>query len=114
MVIATSSVATILLVVAWAYCHSESYCIFWPSIDTVYAPGYSEEDFGKIDIGMTMDEVDSIMCVPLDVYTYQDGKVHVFYTADGKCRFGDFAWLGRSLILSNNQVIAIQSRIYYD
>ena len=104
----------LLISACWMYCHIEAYCFFCPSIDTVYAPGYSEEDFNRIQVNMTMDEVSNIMCAPLINYTYPNGKIHVSYTEDGKCKFGDFAWFGRSIWVSNGIVVNVDSRIYYD
>ena len=93
---------------------SEGYCFFYPSIDTVYASGYSERDFKKITNGMSRSAVDTLMCTPLGVGTNRDGTVDYAYTNDGKCKWGDFAWLGRSLTFSNNHVVVITSRVYMD
>lgn len=111
---AVGAVLGLVLAFAWAYCHLEAYCFFWPSIDTVYANGYSEDTFSQLKVGMAMQEVDQIMCQPLGTRTNRDGIVDVAYTRDGRCGFGDFAWFGRSITVSNGWVVGITSRIYYD
>lgn len=103
-----------LIFAAWGFCHTESYCFFWPSIDTRYAPGYLEESFSELRVGMTMTEVNQIMCHPLAICTNGQGMVKVFYTSDGNAPFGDFAWFGKSLYVSNGIVTEIINRIYYD
>jgi len=94
--------------------YGEGYCYFYPSIDTRYATGYSEKAFQTITSGMTRTQVDMIMCAPLGVGTNRDATVDYGYTCDGKSWIGDFAWFGRSVQFSNNVVVSITSRIYYD
>ena len=94
--------------------YSEGYCFFYPSIDTVYAKGYSETNFFRITHGMTRSDVDALMCLPLGIGTNKDGTVTYGYTKDGKCKWGDFAWFGRMITFSNDVVVAITSTIYMD
>jgi hypothetical protein len=103
-----------LIFLGWWYLHSESYCFFWPSIDTTYSEGYSDEKFGKIQIGMTMSDVNKIMGKPLDA-----DDVEYSYTSDGGCRYNgykfcDCAWLSRTIIFKENKVSEINKNIYYD
>ena len=95
-------------------CSGERYCYLYPSIDTTYAEGYSEADFLKLKVGMSMSEVDRIMCKPRSMQEYPNGVTRVFYTRDGKAPIGDFAWFGRSLEVSKGTVTRIVSTIYYD
>ena len=99
---------------AVGFCHTESYCFFWPTIDTVYADGYSEKAFCKLRVGMSMSEVNQIMCPPLGSGRDRDGVVRVGYTRDGGAPFGDFAWFGRSLYVKNGKVIRIVKTTYHD
>jgi hypothetical protein len=93
---------------------SEGYCYFYPSIDTRYADGYSETDFSRLTVGMTRQEVDQIMCPPLYTWTNTTGLLQVYWTGDGKAPFGDFAWFGRGVEVSNGVVIRVVNQIYYD
>lgn len=102
----------------------EGYCYFYPSIDTQYAEGYSERDFSRLTVGMTWAEVDQIMCPPFNTWTNEAGLVQVltnktglvraFWTGDGKAPFGDFAWFGRGIEMSNGVVTKVINQIYYD
>ena len=94
--------------------YSEGYCYFWPSIDTEYAEGYSEEAFARLTVGMARTEAEAIMCQPLGVGTNKRGVVKVSYTCDGAAPFGDFAWFGRGLEISNGVVTRVVNRIYMD
>ncbi len=94
--------------------YPEGYCVFWPKIDTRYAPGYSETEFEKIRGGMTWDEVNRIMCPPLEIATNRNGMIHLSYTSDGNAPFGDFAWFGRGLEISNGIVTGVVKTMYGD
>ncbi len=98
----------------WGYCQLEAYCVLFPSIDTVYAEGYSEEGFAQLRHGMAADEVRQLVGEPLGVTSREDGSEEWSYSHDGRCWFGDFAWLDRSLVLREGQVRSIEKRIYYD
>jgi len=104
----------LILSVCWGYCHLEAYCVFYPSIDTVYADGYSEEDFSRIQVGMSMTEVEQIIGVPLSSWTNKQGITFLWYSQDGKCKLGDFAYLGRGLEVQDNAVSKITSQVMYD
>ena len=103
-------------------CGFEGRSVLWPSIDTVYAPGYSEGAFRTIRAGMTRRQVDAIMCKPLFVhrmagvgYTLPDaGYMRYSYTRDGRCPWGDFAWLGREVRFQDGVVVEVFSDLYYD
>jgi hypothetical protein len=120
----TVSILAILLGLLMLSGLSEGYCYFYPSIDTHYAEGYSEKDFSRLSVGMTWEEVNQIMCPPFNtwtnatglvpVLTNETGLVRVYWTGDGKAPFGDFAWLGRGIELSNGVVTRVVKQIYYD
>ena len=107
-------VAAVLLGLLFLGSHGERYCYLYPSIDTTYAEGYSEADFLKLKVGVSMSEVNRIMCRPLSTSRDSSGVTRVFYTQDGKAPIGDFAWFGRSLYVSDGTVTEIVNMIYYD
>jgi outer membrane protein assembly factor BamE (lipoprotein component of BamABCDE complex) len=106
--------AEALLVVFWAYTHSESYCFLYPSIDTRYAPGYSESAFSQVSRGMTDEAVERLIGKPLATTKRSDGAMRWLYTEDGKALFGDWAWLGREVVFREGKVIEVLRSIYYD
>lgn len=92
--------ATFALLMSLASC--ESYLSIYPSIDTVYAPGYTEAAFDALKSGMTAEEVRAALGEPLWKvsaetchHLAEGGAVGWCYTSDGSCSFADFAWLGR-------------------
>jgi hypothetical protein len=94
--------------------YPEGFCCFWPKIDTKYAAGYSEAQFDKITVGMTWDDANRLMCPPLGIETNRNGQMRVFYTSDGHAPFGDFAWFGRGLEISNGVITKVVKTMYYD
>ena len=94
--------------------YPEGYCYFCPSIDTRYADGYSEEAFSRLTVGMTRAEAEAVMCSPLGAETSKSGLVRIFYTSDGAAPFGDFAWFGRGLEISNGVVTRVVKTMYVD
>jgi hypothetical protein len=64
----------------------EGYIWFDPYIDTWYAPGYRPELESRIKVGMTCEEVEVLIGVPLLVTSpnrYQPGLFGAVYTNDG-------------------------------
>lgn len=101
----------------WGWAQMESYCFFYPSIDTRFAPGYSEASFNKIAVGMSKLEVEQKLGRPLDtgsVFVNGGGDELWYYTLDGKCKWGDWAWLKRVIRFSNGRIVGIENRIAYD
>ncbi len=98
----------------WGYGRLEVYCYFYPSIDTKFAPGFSERAFGEISNGMPASEVQNRLGQPLLVFTNSVGLEEWLFTDDGKCWWGDFAWLWRSVVISNNAVAAVERSVRYD
>ena len=87
----------------WCYAHIESYCFFYPGIDTQYAPGFSEQAFSQVTIGMTAEAVQQKLGVPLYVQHHANGDSWC-YTLDGKCQWGDWAWLCRQVNIRDGKV----------
>ncbi len=94
----------------FGYAHSESYCFFYPAIDTQYASGFSEETFAKIKVGMTEAEVRQILGAPLEIV----GGSRWFFTEDGKCTWGDWAWLVRAVNFKEGRVDEMLHFVAYD
>ncbi len=103
----------LLYVVAVVFC-TEMYCPWNPSIDTVYADGFSEEAFLTIREGMTMSDVNALMCDPVSNWTDPVGRTFVWYTSDGRCKFWDFAYIQRGLLLTNGVVSEVLAGIAHD
>lgn len=101
----------------WCYAHTESYCFFYPSIDTQFAPGFSEQAFSQVATGMTMQAVQQKLGSPLYVQQYVEnsnkGELW-FYTLDAKCKWGDWAWLCRQIDFREGKVVEVIKRVSYD
>jgi hypothetical protein len=106
--------ALFLLNVIFMYPHMEAYCFFNPSIDTRYAPGYSETGFDAITNGMTMPAVRQFLGTPLYEIPKRDGTEEWGYTLDGKCGWGDWAWLGRHVVFREGKVEKTVKHVYHD
>src|SRR5690349_20171514 len=93
----------------------ESYCVIWPSIDTRFAPGFSERKFAQVAVGMTAAEVEALVGRPLGTHAYPRRTTHPAYkeagdevwtfTSDGAAPWGDWAWLSRELIFREGRVV---------
>lgn len=90
----------------------EEPCPWNPWIDTVCAPGFTEEKFQQIKIGMTIKEVEALLGPPLNVPDWNTDFYH--YTSDGKCWFWDFAWNQRSIEFRGDRVWDIVSKTCHD
>ena len=99
----------------WCYAHLEAYCFFYPGIDTQYAAGYSEQAFSQITPGMTVHAVQEKLGAPLHSQTNREsGRLEWYYTLDGKCRWGDWAWLVRAVYFADGRVVELVKRVEYD
>jgi hypothetical protein len=105
---------TLLGIIIWGYGRLEVYCYFYPAIDTKFSPGFSEKAFDRISQGMSPSEVRSNLGQPLLVFTNKSNLEEWLFTDDGKCSWGDFAWLWRSIVFSNQSVISITREVRYD
>ena len=76
----------------------EDYFYFSPYADTYVSKDFTEEKFNKIRVGYSEDEVLQIIGEPLSVT--QNNLWH--YTADGKCKKDDFAWMEYGIQFDNN------------
>lgn len=112
--VTTIALVSVLLAGAGYLCVGmESYCVLYPGIDTRYATGFSEEKFARIRPGMTRSEVIHLVGEPLGA----PGTLLASrwsYTQDGKCRWADWAWLGREVHFEGDRVKETVSRVYYD
>lgn len=92
---------------------SEGYNPVKPGIDTKFSSGYTEENFNKITIGMDTAEVLKLVGEPI-------GKLgrHTrmwYFTSDGKCKWMNFAWLARDIVVGpNGKVRDIHKSVRYD
>ncbi len=94
----------------------ESYLPIAPSIDTRYAPGYSEGAFDQLAPGDSAEAVRRALGEPLSVVAdrSRQGREVWWYTADGKCSWWDFAWLGRNVTIERGRVVSVGKQIWYD
>ena len=109
-----------LLYIFLCWCHTESYCWFWPSIDTRYTKGFSQPKFDSIAIGMTTDELRKRLGEPrFGIELQNDGCEEWWYSDDGNCivadiKWADFAWIGFYITVSNSVVIKKTRQVFYD
>jgi hypothetical protein len=115
------AVSALCLLLILAVSGGERYCVFWPSIDTRYAAGYSERGFERVQVGMSEDEVVALIGRPLETHAFwkhpaykQWGQMVWSYTQDGAAPWGDWAWLSREVIFRNGRVAQKVRWIYYD
>ena len=88
----------------------ESYCWWYPLVDTRFTPGYSDKKFARIQPGMTREEVTAVLGKPFCVVGgiwLEDPKVILDevweYSHDGAAQerlpwHADFAWLLAAVI----------------
>lgn len=77
------------------------------SISTRDAPGFSEESFLKVRVGMPIEEVGKLLGKPLSISSTKTNTQEWSYTAP-KEPFPDWGtWDVRALIVSNNHVAEI-------
>ena len=98
----------------WGYAHMEAYCFFYPVIDTEFAAGFSEQAFSQVSTGMTAEVVQQKLGAPLYSFTNGNGTVCWGYTGDGKCKWGDWAWMCRQVYLRDGRVEEITKEWRYD
>ena len=91
----------------------ESYCYVYPSIDTRYAPGFSEGKFAEVHAGMSKEEVVRLLGDPLGGISARESS-RWSYSGDGKCHWADWAWLGRHVVFENEVVVETIARVWYD
>lgn len=75
------------LVMAFATTMIEKQCIYNPLIDTCHSESFNPYNVPKVEIGMSREEVVRLIGEPL-----REMGSHAFFTGDGACTFGDYAW----------------------
>lgn len=91
--------------------YSEGYFPLFPYIDTQFSDGYSFQNWNRVHIGMTTEDVRQILGLPLNSGPALDW----IYTRDGKCVWGDFAWEYRYINFSEAGVVTGKVvRWFYD
>ena len=85
-----------------------------PSIDTHYAEDFSEAEFVKITPGMDTTRVYALIGRPLSIQALSETEELWYYTGDGACSWGDFAWEGREVHFANGIVTQTTTPIHYD
>lgn len=89
----------------------EGYFFPYPAIDTRFAPGYSEQAFQQIQIGMTKEEVLQRLGPPLN----NVGDFVWIYAEDNAFAVWDFAWLMREIAFDEHgRVKAKRAEVAYD
>jgi hypothetical protein len=76
----TAAIACLLAVVAWIKLFNDntvpkSVARLMAGYDTVYAPGYSEQGFDAVDVGMSREEVLAIVGPPISVSAVSESFV---------------------------------------
>jgi hypothetical protein len=81
----------------------EGYVFLKPDIDTYYTDGYSEAKFNAIKVGDSVDSVAASIGQPFEKQSLERGDTLWYYSRDGKCEWGDFAWLLKGVIVDKNR-----------
>jgi outer membrane protein assembly factor BamE (lipoprotein component of BamABCDE complex) len=112
--LAGASLCCVILFLFGGFSLVEGYNPAYPDIDTKSTPQFDEEKFQQIKVGMDTTEVISMIGQPLG----REGRSLIkrwFYTADGKCKWSDFAWQARALVIDQNgKVKLIQQSTRYE
>ncbi len=108
LTITVLSCGLLILVVAVG---PEGYFFPYPAIDTRFAPGYSEQAFQQIQIGMTKEEVLQRLGPSLN----NVGDFVWIYAEDNAFAVWDFAWLMREIAFDEHgRVKAKRAEVAYD
>jgi outer membrane protein assembly factor BamE (lipoprotein component of BamABCDE complex) len=92
---------------------SEGYNPAKPEIDTRMSDQFEESRFKEIKVGMDTAQVVALIGKPLG----KEGRTiqRWFWTLDGKCKWGDFAWMARAVVIDQNgKVKLIQESTRYE
>lgn len=112
--LATAAVCFIMTMFGFIWL-SEGYNFLKPDIDTVYAPNFTQAKFDSIKPGLDSVQVISLLGQPLERQQLDNSQCLWYYTNDGKCTFGDYAWLGREVYINaNGKVVQTVKNIHYD
>ncbi|MFE1746252.1 hypothetical protein [Coleofasciculus sp. H7-2] len=95
----------------WFVCHTESYFLPYPLIDTKLPSGFSEEKFSSIQLGMDKDEILKILPAP----EHSIDRDNWSYGVDGAAFWGDFAWISFQMCFDKEgKVIEKKRYVYHD
>ena len=101
----------------------EMRCWWNPWIDTQCTPGFTERGFDSITNGMAKEEVKRILGNPFGTnqvkhewhpYFKSESVEEWHYTSDGKCKWADWAWLGRYICFSSNGVVTEKLKVVHN
>jgi len=106
-------VGTLSSFVLLVYSHTESYCFFYPDIDTRFSDGFTKKAFDKVEKGMLESQVIMLLGEPLG-RSHEDGKTEYHYSGDGNAFFGDWAWFDYNLIIEDGVVSSKMIDFWYD
>ena len=109
-----SIAGVLLLFLLWGFSHSEAYFNPYPTIDTRFSKAFTEAKFERITPGMSEDELTQLMGKPLTKEDREGGLSIWSYSSDGKCLWGDFAWMGRSVTCKDGKVVRMEKAVFYD
>jgi hypothetical protein len=73
----------------------ETYCPWNPFVDTTFSELFGKNDIAKlydIKVGMSKEEVVTVLGEPRNKGTYKNGTEYYEYTGDGASIIGDWAW----------------------
>lgn len=102
----------LMLVVVIFLASSEGRLPFFKYVDTKFAPGYSHQAWDVVGVGMTKEEVLSFLGPPLtDTNT---SSTVWWYSNDGRCRWGDFAWCAKMLEFSPHGIVTSKIDRWYN
>jgi len=100
----------ILLLGLKFYSSSEMHFPLNPYIDTIFAKGFSWEKFKKVEIGMSQEEVKTMLGEPLKITDYEGsipGYVCWKYSTDGKLwPYADLSFYLVQICLTDGAVVS--------
>jgi hypothetical protein len=95
--------------------HIEGYNPFYPDVDTEFSADFNEDLFQQIKIGDDTASVIKKIGHPLEIYEINPEEYQWNYSIDGKCKWADFAWLIKAVIIDKEgKVIKKADTIAYD
>ena len=98
----------------------EGKLIFKPDIDTCFADGYSDAAFASVTIGMAASDVLALLGEPMSTqerssWPYPgDAETLWWYSSDGACSWGDFAWRAPIVGIRDDVVVSKWTVWCYD
>ena len=115
---ATLAFMALILTLLLLHSNFEAFCFIYPGIYTRYAPGYSDQAWGQVSTGMTVQAIQQLLGEPLNIQRKERSEIWS-YTLDGKCgwrgrKLADYAWLCRQVQIDEGRVARVESSIRYD